>query len=83
MASLSKTYTNRKSLTRDVLHLIYPETCVSCENELTGKLFDINIIDKLANNESHLFKESHSMRFFKQEDITKLASKHGFEIIKL
>lgn len=43
--------------------------------------FDINIIDKLANNESHLFKESHSMRFFKQEDITKLASKHGFEIL--
>ncbi len=60
MASLSKTYTNRKSLTRDVLHLIYPETCVSCENELTGNEAHIcSICDAdLTETSYHLFEEA-------------------------
>ena len=43
--------------------------------------FDINLTDKNSNNEEHFFNESHSMRFFKQDEIESTALKFGFELI--
>lgn len=60
MALLSKTYANPKSLTGDFLHLIYPSTCVSCENELTENESHIcSICDAdLTETSYHLFHEA-------------------------
>ncbi|PWL31472.1 MAG: ComF family protein [Fluviicola sp. XM-24bin1] len=59
VASLSKPYEKSTSLINDFLHLIYPATCVSCENELTGNEAHIcSICDAdLTETSYHLYEE--------------------------
>ncbi|MCR9171217.1 MAG: phosphoribosyltransferase family protein [bacterium] len=62
MESFKKSTQIGRSLSRDLLHLVYPELCVSCENELTGNEAHIcSICDAdLTETSYHLFEEASS-----------------------
>lgn len=62
MEAAKKAHINSTSIVKDLLHLVYPETCVSCDNELTGKEAHIcSICDAdLTETSFHLFDEPSS-----------------------
>lgn len=62
METVKKPLLNNTSILHDLLHLVYPEKCVACENELTGNEAHIcSLCDAdLTETSFHLFQEATS-----------------------